>query len=178
MGQVLVTERLECEPLVAGHAARLLPELRNAALYRFIPQDPPDDVETLTARFERLEHEPHSPDGSELWLNWAMRQRTTGAFVGTLEASVVPESSAEIAYFVFEPHQRTGYAKEGVSVLIDHLFGQYQIEVVVAEIDTRNVPSISLVKSLGFECVALRANADFFKGATSDEYRFELRGGR
>jgi RimJ/RimL family protein N-acetyltransferase len=172
--QQLTTSRLDCEPLVAGHAQLLFPELSNAALYAFIPQDPPVNINALAVRFVRLEHEPHSPDGSELWLNWAMRERATGTYVGTLEASVVPGRSAEIAYFVFTPHQRRGYAKEGVGALIEHLFESHQVGVVIAEIDTRNRPSIALVESLGFERVAHTANADFFKGAASDEYRFEL----
>ena len=175
MSQLLTSERLDCEALVAGHAPLLFPELRNEALYEFIPQDPPANVAALSARFERLEREPHSPDGSELWLNWVVRERATGAYAGTLEASVTPAQAAEIAYFVFAPYQRRGYAKEGVGVLVDCLFETYQVGVVVAEIDTRNIASISLVESLGFACVAHTVDADFFKGATSDEFRFELR---
>ena len=174
MMQMLTTHRLDCEPLVAGHAPLLFPELRNEALYEFIPQDPPSGVDALTARFERLENEPHSPDGTELWLNWAMRERATGAYIGTLEPSVTPGRSADLAYFVFAPHQRRGYALEGVGALVDYLFDRYRVGAVVAEIDTRNTASISLVKALGFACVARTANADFFKGAPSDECRFEL----
>ena len=97
------------------------------------------------------------------------------AYVGMLEASVLPDRTAFIAYFIFEPHQSKGYAKEGVSALLDHLFEDYVVDVVIAEIDTRNLASIALVKALGFECVAHTLDMDHFKGAASDEYRFELR---
>jgi ribosomal-protein-alanine N-acetyltransferase len=173
MEQALTTERLACEPLAAGHAPLLFAELRNANLYRYIPQDPPADVEALAARYARLAAEPHSPDGSELWLNWVVRERG-GAYTGTLEASVTPGQEATIAYFVFEPYQRMGYAKEGVGALLEYLFEQHGVSVIIAEIDTRNAASIGLVKSLGFECVAHTVDADFFKGQASDEYRFEI----
>ena len=175
MRQSLTTARLDCEPLVANHAPLVFSELCNDDLYRFIPQEPPASVEVLTARFERLEREPYSPDGTELWLNWVMHDRDTGAYVGTLEASVVHGQSATIAYFVFVQYQRLGYATEGVAALIDLLVDVYQLQVVVAEIDTRNTASIALVKALGFACVGRVEEADFFNGAASDEYRFELR---
>lgn len=175
MSQLLATERLNYEPLGAEHASLLFPELRDEALYRFIPQNPPASVEALTARFERLEREPHSPDGDERWLNWVMRDRASGSYVGTLEATVSPARSALVAYFVFASHQRRGYAKEGLRALVDHLFATYQVDAVIAEIDTRNIASISLVAALGFACIARTTDADFFKDSASDEYRFELR---
>ncbi len=175
MRQPLTTARLVCEPLATKHARLLFGELRNARLYRFIPQDPPASLDALETRYTRLASHPHSPDGSELWLNWAMRERSRCAYVGTLEASVTPGHQAEIAYMVFEPSQRLGYAGEGVDVMINYLFERHAIDVVIAEIDTRNAASIALVLSLGFDRVAKTTGADYFKGSPSDEYRFELR---
>ncbi len=177
-GRLLKTDRLICEPLCAAHASLLFDEFRNATLYKYIPQDPPTDVESLEARYRRLAAEPRSADGSELWLNWAMRERDAASFVGTLEATVMPDQSAFIAYFVFESCQRRGFAREGVAALLDHLFDDHGVSVVVAEIDTRNVASIALVTALGFERAAHTVGADHFKGASSDEYRYELRRGR
>ncbi len=174
MDGALETARLVGEPLTAAHAVLLFPELRNPALYRFIPQDPPPSIDTLTSRFERLASQPHSPDGDELWLNWVLRERASDAYAGMLEATVIPGQSATIAYFVFVPYQRQGYAHEGVGALVKHLFTVHQVDVVVAEIDTRNRASIALVKTLGFTCAARTDNADYFNGAPSDEYRFEL----
>jgi RimJ/RimL family protein N-acetyltransferase len=172
---MLQTERLDCEPITAEHAAALFDALQNPSLYTYIPQEAPVDVKALTTRFRRLADEPHSADGSELWLNWVIRVRDTGSYAGTLEASVMSDAAAYIAYFVFEAHQRKGYAKEGVAALLEHLFDTHSVDVAVAEIDTRNAASIALVNSLGFECVARTVDADYFKGASSDEYRFELR---
>ncbi len=40
--------------------------------------------------------------------------------------------------------------------------------------DIRNVASMRLVESLGFIPVGITLSADFFKGESSDEYRYEL----
>jgi RimJ/RimL family protein N-acetyltransferase len=174
--QGLKTERLDCGTLALEHAASLFVELQNPGLYTFIPQDPPADLESLAQRFKRLSEQPYSPDRSQWWLNWAMRDRESGGYVGMLEATVIPaRQAAYIAYFVFEPHQRRGYGREGVAALLDHLFDRYGVNTVIAEIDTRNLASIALVRSLGFAQVRHTVGADFFKGASSDEFRFELR---
>jgi RimJ/RimL family protein N-acetyltransferase len=56
-----------------------------------------------------------------------------------------------------------------------HLLEDYGVRVVVAEMDTRNAASVSLVEALGFERVGTTLGADRFKGSVSDEHRYELR---
>jgi [ribosomal protein S5]-alanine N-acetyltransferase len=89
-----------------------------------------------------------------------------------LEATVYANRTAAIAYMIFPSFWRQGYAKEGCLQLLNHLFNEYQVNLVAAEIDTRNVASIELIKSLGFKRVFTKENADFFKGCVSHEYRF------
>ncbi len=48
------------------------------------------------------------------------------------------------------------------------------MRLVRAEMDSRNLPSRKLVESLNFRQVAFKKKADFFKGADSDEYVYEL----
>lgn len=170
----LETPRLVLEPLTEAHAAAVYAELLDQDLYRFIPRDPPASLDALTARYRRLAAR-RSPDGHETWLNWAMRSRASGELVGTLEATVRADRTADVAYMVFVPHQRRGFASEGLARVLAHLFADYQIATVAAEIDTRNDASIALVEALGFVRVATHRDADFFKGTTSDEYRYELR---
>ena len=82
--------------------------------------------------------------------------------------------TATVAYMVFVARQRRGFAAEACGRLLAHLFQDYRVGVVAAEIDTRNTASIALVESLGFERVAFHKDADHFKGSPSDEYRYEL----
>ena len=179
----LETERLVLEPLLPEHAPLLLEGLADERLYRFIPTDAPESAEALETRYRKLSSR-RSPDGSEVWLNFAMRLRegTTpedGAvpqttYVGTLEATVVPDRSAYVAYTVFVPFWRQGYAREGCAHMLRHLLEDYRVRVVVAEMDTRNAVSVSLAEALGFERVGTTLGADHFKGSVSDEHRYEL----
>jgi RimJ/RimL family protein N-acetyltransferase len=118
----LETERLLLEPLLPEHATLLIEGLADERLYRFIPTDAPESTEALETRYRKLSSR-RSPDGSEVWLNFAMplREGTTpedgavprATHVGTLEATVFPDRSAYIAYTVFVPSWHHGYAREG-----------------------------------------------------------------
>ena len=175
----LETGRLVLEPLLPEHAPLLFEGLADERLHRFIPTDAPASVEALERRYRKLSSR-RSPDGSEVWLNYAMRLREEGtlpnaSYVGMLEATVFPNRSAYIAYTVFVPFWRQGYAREGCARMLRHLLEDYRVRVVVAEMDTRNAASISLVEALGFERVGTTLGADHFKGSVSDEHRYELR---
>jgi RimJ/RimL family protein N-acetyltransferase len=170
----LTTTRLLLEPLVVAHAQSLYPLLQHERLYSYIPQEPPTSVDTLAARYRRLAAR-HSPDGQHIWLNWAARLRTGQTYVGTFEATIGPDQTALLAYMIVPSHQGQGYAREGGRRVIEHLVRDHGVRLVVAEIDTRNRASIGVVEALGFVRVAERPAADFFKGAVSDEYRYEYR---
>ena len=166
------------EPLLPELAPLLFEGLADERLYRFIPTDAPETAEALEGRHHKLSSR-RSPDGSEVWLNFAMRLRKEGrllnaTYVGTLEATVYPDRSAYLAYTVFVPFWRRGYARECCARLLRHLLEDYRVRVVVAEMDTRNAASISLAEALGFERVGTTLGADHFKGSVSDEHRYEL----
>jgi len=170
----LATARLVLEPLVVAHAKALYPLLQDERLYTYIPQEPPLSVEALAARYQRLATR-RSPDGRQIWLNWVARLNTERDNVGMFQATIDSDQTALLAYMIFPPWQGQGYAHEGGARVLEHLVRDYGAPLVTAEIDTRNRASISLVESLGFVRVAERPAADFFKGAVSDEYRYEYR---
>ena len=174
----IATQRLLLEPLSAGHAERLVAPLSEPALYAFLPADPPVSVEALHERYGRLEAR-RSPDGKELWLNWAARQES-GTYVGLVEATVRADASTQIAYFVFRPFQRQGFAAEAVEAVLTHLKNDIGIEMVRALLDTRNEASWRLLERLGFKRQRTIKDADHFKGAASDEYEYvrDLRAAR
>src|SRR5918994_4130022 len=96
----LETSRLLLEPLIPTHAPRLYEPLQDERLYRFIPQDPPATPQVLEDRYEFLSSR-RSPDGREAWLNWALGERTSGEYAGTLEATVYDDRTATVAYTDF-----------------------------------------------------------------------------
>jgi [ribosomal protein S5]-alanine N-acetyltransferase len=169
----LNTPRLRLEPLTIAHADQLFAGLSDPALYTFVPGNPPASLEALRERYARIMRGPQDNPG-ELWLNWAARDATTGEYIGYIETSTLPDDHAYLAYFIFPGAQRKGYAREACEAVIRHLVREHRIESVVAEMDTRNDASRSLVESLGFRRVSEKRDADFFKGTSSHEYRYEL----
>lgn len=160
---------------MADHAAIMFDGLQDPANYRYIPQEPPSGLEALAVRYAKLESR-RSPDGSEAWLNWALVDIERKAH-GYVQATVQLDSKiAWIAWFVFTPSQRRGYACEALNTLLPALHDAYGIRQFNAEIDTRNVASIRLAESLGFEFVRQVKNADEFKGSVSDEFHYSLAG--
>lgn len=171
---MLTTPRLTLEPLQVDHAELLFSGLSDPSLYSFIPRNPPPSIDDLRERYTRILRGPQDNPG-ELWLNWAAREKATGQYIGFIETSTLPDDQAYLAYFIFSNAQRNGYAREACEAILRHLAREYRIQSVVAEMDTRNDASRKLVESLGFRRAAEKRDADFFKGNTSHEYRYELR---
>jgi ribosomal-protein-alanine N-acetyltransferase len=168
----LQTPNLVLEPLKPAHADELFPHLSDPALYTYVPQDPPPDIDRVRARYARLEHG-RSADGRDLWLNWVIK--ADGRAAGTVQATVIPNGTALIAYERYAPFAHKGVAAEAVAAMIAHLKDKLETTTVRALVDTRNAPSIRLLERLGFERKRTIKDADHFKGATSDEYEYELR---
>jgi ribosomal-protein-alanine N-acetyltransferase len=170
----LETACLVLEPLTAEHAVSLWRYVRHPDLYRYIPQDAPLDLQKYTDRFKKLETR-ISPDGSEIWLNWAVWLKEASVYIGKMEATVVKDDLAYIAYELDPAYQHLGYATEACHAMISELQKYYNVKTIHAHIDTRNAKSIQLVERLGLQRMRTIENADFFKGENSDEYVYELR---
>lgn len=166
----LATPRFVLEPLGASHAEHLFEPFSDARLYAFMPGDPPQSVKALRERYQRLELR-RSPDRSELWLNWAAKDRH-GNYVGLVEATVRTDRSLQIAYFVFTAHQRLGVGVETVGTVMAHLSEALHLTSARALVDTRNTASWRLLERLGFHRRRRIDNADHFKGAASDEFEY------
>jgi len=165
----LQTPRLVLEPLTAWHGESLFPGFREPLLYTFIAKDPPVAAGELMRRFERLESR-RSPEGDELWLNWAVRE-ARGGYAGLVEASVGRNGSAHIAYWVFLTHQRKGLGREAVAAVLDHLKAA-GASSAIAFIDTRNAPSIRLVEALGFTRVQTHVMPEKLRGRWVDDHEY------
>ena len=167
-------ERVVLEPIVPAHADVLYDALQAPQLYTFIPHMPPLSKETLRERYTRWEAR-SSPDGAEVWLNYAVRDVSNASYVGTAQATIgAPCAETYIAYEVFPPFWRRGLARAACERLLGHLFANWAIDRVRALVDTRNVASWRLLESLRFRRIDLIPNADHFKGAPSDEFVYEL----
>lgn len=170
---ILTTARLCLEPLTPQHARQLFPVLSDPRMYTYIPDDPPADLSSLTARYQLLATR-RSPEGDELWLNWAVKRRHEDDYIGVVQATLTADQPAYLAYLLGSAFWGHGYAKEACTRLLLLLFDTYNNACVLAEVDTRNQASWRLLERLGFTRTALHPAADYFKGSSSDEYSYEL----
>jgi RimJ/RimL family protein N-acetyltransferase len=117
------TERLSVEPLSVAHAAEMAPLLDDASLHEFTGGVPLSTA-ALAVRYAKLASR-RSPGGDQLWGNWVMCLRSTGAAVGTVQATLPAggpaAGPAEIAWVVARRAQGRGYAKEAARSLADRL---------------------------------------------------------
>jgi RimJ/RimL family protein N-acetyltransferase len=135
------------EPQVAAHAAELYAVIRDPALYRYIDTKEPASEAALAERLARLEGR-MSPDGSEHWLNWIVRD-ASGVLVGYVQATVTPGGSAEIAYVLGRQHWRRGHAFAACSAMLAELAEGYGVTRITATLDPENAASRALLEKLG-----------------------------
>ena len=171
--QVLLTGRLALEPLAARHASLLWPLWQDPGVFRYIPDDPPLSLEWLEQRYRRLESR-SSADGSEAWLQWALRRQADGAWIGRVEATVRADRPSAVAWLLGSAHWRAGYATEAMTRVLDHLRDDFGVASVVVQVDERNRASLELARRLGFEPLRRVPDADWFKGETSHELHLRL----
>ncbi len=170
---VLETPRLRLEPLRRSHASELFTLLADPRLYRYVPGEPPSGAAHLAETFEILERR-ESPDGSERWMNWAVRSKSTGDCVGKVQATIRIDGSAYLAYEIGVTYWSQGFATEACQRILKALVDDFRAPFVVAEVDSRNVPSIRLLERLGFTQNGCRESADFFKGEPSHEFTYQF----
>lgn len=141
----------QLEPIAPSHAAGLYPVLTERALYRYVEVPPPASEAALAARFERWQGG-GSADGSERWLNFAVRL-ASGELVGYVQATVMvgqPERPAWVAYMLSERVWGRGLGRAATQMLMSHLAQHHGCTVFWACIEQDNARSIALVNALGF----------------------------
>lgn len=144
--RTVVGEGVTLEPQLASHAAELFAVIADPSLYEFIDSKELASEAALRERLARLESR-RSPDGTEHWLNWVVRN-PAGELVGYVQATVTPDHSAEIAYVLGRAHWRRGYAYASCSAMIRELRGSYGVTRLTATLDPANTASLALLRKL------------------------------
>ena len=165
------TARLDIEPLRSMHAPALFPVLADPRIYAYVPDRLHETVESLADRFAILER--GAPAGTpEVWLNWALRRADTGACIGTLQATVTPDSHACIGYTLGPPAWGHGFASEACDWLVAELMRRYVLSEILATVDIRNVRSIRVLERVGFDRIGTEPAA--LRGQATTDYRYRL----
>ena len=82
--------------------------------------------------------------------------------------------SAELGYVVDPEEQDKGYAKEGMRLLLRHLFDELNLNKVYAQTASFNKASIKLLESLDFKLDGTLRQHHFYKGDLYDDLVYSL----
>jgi RimJ/RimL family protein N-acetyltransferase len=158
----LFTERLILRLVEASDAAAIHRFRSDPTTTRYLSHDPL----TPAANSERLaELLALRGASSGEWFNygWAITLRGCGEIIGdartwnstALTAGMLspgkhPARHAALAYVLHPDYHRQGYGREAAGALVRWLFAERRISTVVAGVYEPNIPSIRLLRSLGF----------------------------
>ncbi|ROP42893.1 GNAT family N-acetyltransferase [Pseudokineococcus lusitanus] len=146
----LRTSRLDLEPLRVEHADEAATALADPVLHRHTRGHPagPDELRDRYAR----QVGGHSPDGRHGWLNWVLRERSSGRLVGTVQATTSQAADgtrcAELAWVVATGHQGQRLAVEAASVVAAWLIDRGTTDLV-AHVHPDNLASAVTAHRLG-----------------------------
>lgn len=144
--------RVQLEPLTVAHAEEMFAVLADPAIYTYIANRPPASVAALADRYRRLESRA-SPDGSQHWLNWAIRRVEDQQCNGYVQATIHPAATADFAFVLAPSFWGLGLAREASAAALSLLFTQLGVTSVFATVDRRNLRSSALLRRLGFQLV-------------------------
>lgn len=136
------------EPRTMAHAEELFPVLSEEMLYEFLDEEPPTSVEALRQKLARSESR-KSPDGSEHWLNWVVRNDLRQV-VGYVQATVFPHGDTNVAYFIGSAHWGRGLAYRAVDEMLRILAVEFGVNAFLIRTERANGRSIRLAERLGF----------------------------
>lgn len=132
---------------MSSHADEMFVVLCDPAIYAH-ENEPPASVEWLRARFARLEAR-RSPDGRQRWLNWVLR-KADGATIGYVQATVLADRAAYVAYVLGSAYWGRGLASEATAAVLDELAASYRVSEFLAVLKRDNRRSLRLLERHGF----------------------------
>jgi RimJ/RimL family protein N-acetyltransferase len=155
----LITDRLLIEPLAMADVDAFVEYRRRPEVARY--QSWGEDYSRENA-VDLVNSQPGVFPAEGEWLQLAMRDGEL--LVGDLAVHTLPDQPRTYELGVTLGIQGRGYATEGMSALIDHLFERHDAHRVVAESDARNDRVAALLARVGFRHEGRAVDADWFKG--------------
>jgi uncharacterized protein YhfF/RimJ/RimL family protein N-acetyltransferase len=140
------------EPRTMAHAEALFPVLAEPALYHFIDEAPPTSVQALRDKLARSESR-KSPDGTEHWLNWVVRD-DTGQVAGYVQATVAANLDTHVAYAIGSAFWGQGLATEAVAQMLRLVAADHGVTRFFIMAERQNTRSVHVAMRLGFAEVA------------------------
>lgn len=141
------TSRLILRPVRKSDAWMLHQVLADEELYSFVGGEPPS-LGVMERRLAQWQLG-HSPDWSELWLNWTIRLAAKKELLGYVQATVAGPNAMTLAYLLGTAWQGQGFASEGVRAVLQWVEEHSNITTVEAHIARGHLASGRVAKAVG-----------------------------
>jgi RimJ/RimL family protein N-acetyltransferase len=142
----IVTARLRLDGLREEDAEALFGYRGDPAVSRYQGWKPASVADA--ARFIDAQRAA-APNMPGTWWQRAIRLRESGALIGDLGLHFLDDATVELGISLSPAHQRRGYAREAVEVMLDFVFGGLRKQRVIARVDPRNFMCMRLLEGLG-----------------------------
>ncbi|HKZ09925.1 MAG TPA: GNAT family N-acetyltransferase [Rhodanobacteraceae bacterium] len=109
-----------------------------------------------------------APDTPGTWWQRAIRLRDSGELIGDLGLHFMDDGAMELGISLAPEHQRCGYAREAMEVMLDFVFGGLRKKRVIARVDPRNFMCMRLLEGLGLRRRDAQAGDVVFELAASE----------
>ena len=167
----IVTDRLILRPLSAADSEALF-------AYRSLPEVcryqswEPTSLQEAVSFIEDLGRTEFDTSGT--WFQLGIRLRGSDDLIGDLGVHFLDDEQVEIGFTLAPAFQGQGLATEGVTGLLDHLFGLSGKHRVTASVDPRNTASLGLVRRIGMRQEAHFVQSVYFKDDWVDDVVFAV----
>ena len=110
------------------------------------------------------------------WVQFGIENNATGKIIGDCAIRLHRHDPriGEIGITISHLEQQKGYAKETLLGILTYLFDKCELHRVVETVDAENIPSINLLKSVGFRLEGHFIDNIFFKGSWGSEYQYAM----
>jgi len=142
----IVTARLRLDALRDEDADALFAYRSDPAVARFQGWKPASVADAK--RFIEAHHG-IAPDTPGTWWQRAIRLRDSGELIGDLGLHFMDDAAVEVGISLAPAHQRHGYAREALEVMLDFVLGGLRKRRAVARVAPRNFMCMRLLEGVG-----------------------------
>ena len=94
--------------------------------------------------------------------------------IGVVQQSDIYQLSAEIGYWLGEPHWNKGIMTEAVTAMVRYTFANFKVLRIYAGVFNYNIASMRVLEKAGFHKEAIHEKAIFKNGKVWDEHLFAI----
>lgn len=113
---------------------------------------------------------------SGTWFQFVIIKNENGELIGDIGVHFLDSDvfQVELGCTLNKDHHGKGYATEALKQTINYLFDEWNKHRIIASIDPRNLPSVSLFERLGFRQEAYFKQSLFINGEWADDLVYAI----